>query len=105
MVLPMPSPPTISLTPGKRVLYLTKDAELIRRQLAGELDLTMADVAVEDSLLLSIGCQEFYDLHVEFPEDFGIFMINLARELAREIELLEDVIGHGTGWEAEVASA
>ena len=29
---------TVSLTPGKRVLFLTKDFELIRRQLAGELD-------------------------------------------------------------------
>ena len=28
-----------SLTPGKRVLFLTKDPELIRRQLRGELDL------------------------------------------------------------------
>jgi 3-isopropylmalate/(R)-2-methylmalate dehydratase large subunit len=46
----MSAPRTFSLTPGKRVLYLTKDPELIRRQLAGELDLTMADVAVEDLL-------------------------------------------------------
>jgi 3-isopropylmalate/(R)-2-methylmalate dehydratase large subunit len=37
-------------TPGKRILYLTKDPELIRRQLAGELDLTMDDVQVEDLL-------------------------------------------------------
>jgi hypothetical protein len=33
--------------------------------------------------------------------EFGIFMLNLARELAREIELLEDVIGKGTGWQVE----
>ena len=31
---------SFSLTPGKRVLYLTKDPELIRRQLAGTLTLT-----------------------------------------------------------------
>lgn len=43
-------PNSIELTPGKRVLFLTKDAELIRRQLAGALDLTMNDVAVEDLL-------------------------------------------------------
>ena len=43
-------PESISLTPGKRVLFLTKDPDLIRRQLAGELDLTMADVSVEDLL-------------------------------------------------------
>ena len=38
------------LTPGKRVLFLTKDHELIRRQLNGELDLRMADLSVEDLL-------------------------------------------------------
>jgi 3-isopropylmalate/(R)-2-methylmalate dehydratase large subunit len=41
---------TFSLTPGKRVLFLTKDPELIRKQLAGELDLTMDDVEVGDLL-------------------------------------------------------
>jgi 3-isopropylmalate/(R)-2-methylmalate dehydratase large subunit len=40
--------PTVSLTPGKRVLFLTKDPELIRRQLRGELDLQMKDLRVED---------------------------------------------------------
>jgi hypothetical protein len=28
-------------------------------------------------------------------------MINLSRELAREIEILENVIGSGTGWQEE----
>jgi 3-isopropylmalate/(R)-2-methylmalate dehydratase large subunit len=46
----MRPPEIIRLTPGKRVLFLTKDPDLIRRQLAGELDLTMADVGVEDLL-------------------------------------------------------
>jgi len=41
---------TFQLTPGKRVLFLTKDPELIRRQLRGELDLTMDQVRVEDLL-------------------------------------------------------
>src|SRR5213592_3756068 len=40
----------IKLTPGKRVLFLTKDPELIRKQLRGELDLQMKDVRVEDLL-------------------------------------------------------
>lgn len=44
------SPATVGLTPGKRVLFLTKDSALIRRQLAGELDLRMADLRVEDLL-------------------------------------------------------
>jgi 3-isopropylmalate/(R)-2-methylmalate dehydratase large subunit len=43
-------PATVRLTPGKRVLFLTKDPALVRRQLAGELDLRMADLRVEDLL-------------------------------------------------------
>src|SRR5258706_7648670 len=39
---------TVSLTPGKRVLFLTKDPDLIRRQLSGELDLRMEDLRVSD---------------------------------------------------------
>src|SRR5215210_9013447 len=46
----MNPPEIISLTPNKRVLFLTKDPELIRRQLAGELDLEMKDLRVEDLL-------------------------------------------------------
>ena len=57
------------------------------------------DVATRESLLLTISSQLFFDLHVKYPAMFGIFMINLARELSREIEILEDVIGKGTGWE------
>jgi 3-isopropylmalate/(R)-2-methylmalate dehydratase large subunit len=41
---------TIHLTPGKRVLFLTKDPELIRKQLGGELDLQMKDLAVDELL-------------------------------------------------------
>ncbi len=59
------------------------------------------DVAVEDCLILDISSEQFYKLHVEFPADFGLLMINLSRELAREIEILEDVIGKGTGWQEE----
>ncbi len=40
----------ISLDPSKRVLFLTKDPEQIRKQLSGDLTLTMADVAVDDLL-------------------------------------------------------
>lgn len=61
------------------------------------------DVAVDDSLLLSISSSQFYNLHVEYPGEFGILMLNLSRELAREIEILEDVIGKGTGWQGELA--
>ncbi|HEY7409778.1 MAG TPA: aconitase family protein [Vicinamibacteria bacterium] len=40
--------PLVRLTPGKRVFFLTRDPELIRRQLRGELDLRMEDLRVED---------------------------------------------------------
>ena len=43
-------PEVVTLTPGKRVLFLTKDPEMIRRQLRGEIDLRMSDLAVEDLL-------------------------------------------------------
>ncbi len=62
------------------------------------------DVATEDSLILDISSEQFYSLRVNFPSDFGLLMINLARELAREISMLEDVIGKGTGWLGEAGS-
>jgi homoaconitase/3-isopropylmalate dehydratase large subunit len=46
----MRPPAIIRLTSGKRVLFLTKDPDLIRRQLAGSLDLRMADLTVENLL-------------------------------------------------------
>ena len=46
----MKPPEIVRLTPGKRVLFLTKDPELIERQLAGDLDLSMDDVEVDDLL-------------------------------------------------------
>jgi 3-isopropylmalate/(R)-2-methylmalate dehydratase large subunit len=46
----MSGPRGFALTPGKRVLFLTKDPELIRRQLSGELDLRMEDLRPEDLL-------------------------------------------------------
>jgi 3-isopropylmalate/(R)-2-methylmalate dehydratase large subunit len=45
-----PPPERIALTPGKRVLFLTKDPETIRRQLAGTLNLKMEDLKVADLL-------------------------------------------------------
>ena len=42
--------PILHLTPGKRVLFLTKDPDLIRRQLRGELDLQMKELSIDDLL-------------------------------------------------------
>ncbi|HXI13524.1 MAG TPA: aconitase family protein [Thermoanaerobaculia bacterium] len=46
----MKPPATITLTPGRRVLFLTKDSELIRQQLEGRVDLQMKDLQIEDLL-------------------------------------------------------
>ena len=43
-------PEQVSLTPGKRILFLTKDLDLIRRQLYEGLDLNMGDLCVDDLL-------------------------------------------------------
>lgn len=58
------------------------------------------DVATESSLILDIDSEQFYDLLINFPAEFGLLMINLTRELSREISLLEAVIGNTTGWAA-----
>jgi 3-isopropylmalate/(R)-2-methylmalate dehydratase large subunit len=47
---PRVRPAGFKLTPGKRILYLTKDPELIRRQLSGELDLRSDELEVADLL-------------------------------------------------------
>lgn len=46
----MKPPEIVTLTPDKRILFLTKDPQLIRRQLDNELDLSTSDVDVEDLL-------------------------------------------------------
>jgi hypothetical protein len=58
-------------------------------------------VAVKDCQVLEINSTQFHQVHVNFPAQFGLLMINLARELSREIEMLEDVIGKSTGWNLE----
>ncbi len=59
------------------------------------------EVAVEDSLVLSLTSDQFFQFHIDYPSEFGLLMINLSRELAREIAMLEKVIGDSTGWAAE----
>lgn len=62
------------------------------------------DVATEDSVILDVNSEQFYELLVDFPEEFGLLMINLTRELSREISLLENVIGDTTSWSAGMES-
>jgi CRP-like cAMP-binding protein len=64
----------------------------------GMIDHDGTDVALEPSLLLEITREQFHNLHLEHAQGFGLLMINLARELSREIALLEEVIGQSTGW-------
>ncbi len=50
------------------------------------------DVAEEESILLTVDKVLFYRTHIDYPADFGLLMINLSRELAREIAFLEDAL-------------
>lgn len=56
------------------------------------------EVAHLRTLVVKISSAQFFDMHIDFADDFGLFMINLARELSREIAELEEVIGKSTGW-------
>jgi 3-isopropylmalate/(R)-2-methylmalate dehydratase large subunit len=59
---------SFALSPGKRVLYLTKDPDLIRRQLAGTLTLTMAELS-PDALLDDINTDAMTPAWVCFDHD------------------------------------
>ena len=59
---------SFALTPGKRVLYLTKDPERIRRQLAGTLTLSMRDLS-PDELLDDINTDAMTPAWVCFDHD------------------------------------
>ncbi len=65
---------TIKLSSGKRVLYLTKDAGLIRRQLAGELTLRADELNLPEDLLDDINTDVMTPAWVCFnykPEDIA----------------------------------
>ncbi|MDQ3295185.1 MAG: aconitase family protein [Myxococcota bacterium] len=59
---------SFALTPGKRVLYLTKDPDLIRRQLDGSLTLRMRDLTA-DQLLDDINTDAMTPAWVCFDHD------------------------------------
>lgn len=58
-------------------------------------------VARGDVVVLEISSTLFFDLHMQYPADFGLMMINLSREMSREIALLENVIGQSVGWKPQ----
>jgi signal-transduction protein with cAMP-binding, CBS, and nucleotidyltransferase domain len=81
--------------------YFDQGEQMGFDQMIGLLKQNGTDVAQEDSLIVDISGEQFFKLRADFPADFGLLMINLAREMAREIEILENVIGKGTGWRKE----
>ncbi|MBR79245.1 MAG: aconitate hydratase [Euryarchaeota archaeon] len=68
-------PDNVALTPEKRVLFLTKDLELIRRQLYEGLDLMMEDLEVED-LLDDINTDVMTPAWVCFDHEPGVIAEN-----------------------------
>lgn len=49
-------------------------------------------VADEPTVALEIDCPLFYRLHQEAPTDFGLLVLNLAREMARTIRKVDNII-------------
>jgi CRP-like cAMP-binding protein len=49
-------------------------------------------VAEQASLLLEVPVDQFFQLHQTAPQDFGLLMLNLAREMARSIGQMGDRI-------------
>jgi len=76
-------PAEISLTPGKRVLFLTKDLDLIKKQLYDGLDLRMTDLS-EDDLLDDINTDVMTPAWVCFDHDPAIIAENAYAGLIHE---------------------
>ncbi|WP_027856511.1 cyclic nucleotide-binding domain-containing protein [Marinobacterium jannaschii] len=49
-------------------------------------------IAKQQSILLEISSSQFYQMHEELPQAFGILLLNLTRELARNVGVLGDKI-------------
>jgi len=47
-------------------------------------------VAAEPSVVLEISSDLFYQLHLDYPSDFGIMMLNLSRDMARVVRKLSE---------------
>ncbi len=94
-----------TLTPGKRILFLTKDPELIRRQLAGELDLRIDDLR-PDELLDDINTDAMTPAWVCFDYDPAAIARNAYAGLIvnGQRQFTEDALLHG-GFEVIVAGS
>ena len=76
-------PKRVGLTPGKRVLFLTKDLNLIREQLYDGLDLRMEDLSVDD-LLDDINTDVMTPAWVCFDHDPSVIAENAYAGLLHE---------------------
>ena len=76
-------PKRVGLTPGKRVLFLTKDLNLIRKQLYDGLDLRMEDLSVDD-LLDDINTDVMTPAWVCFDHDPSVIAENAYAGLLHE---------------------
>ena len=76
-------PKRVALTPGKRVLFLTKDLNLIRKQLYDGLDLRMEDLSI-DGLLDDINTDVMTPAWVCFDHDPSVIAENAYAGLLHE---------------------
>ena len=76
-------PERVALTPGKRVLFLTKDLDLLRKQLYDGLNLRMEDLSV-DGLLDDINTDVMTPAWVCFDHEPAIIAENAYAGLVHE---------------------
>lgn len=68
----------------------------------GLLDREGTAVAAEPSMLLEVSSDLFYQLHLDYPTDFGILMMNLSRDMARVLRTLSARLASVTTGELQV---
>jgi len=49
-------------------------------------------IANQESLVLEISSDLFEQLHINAPTDFGLLMMNLAREMARSLRKVDNIV-------------
>ncbi|HHJ35735.1 MAG TPA: cyclic nucleotide-binding domain-containing protein [Gammaproteobacteria bacterium] len=49
-------------------------------------------VADRDSIVVEVNNDLFYQLHQNNPQDFGLLMMNLAREMARTLSAVDSIV-------------
>ena len=49
-------------------------------------------VAAEECCIVEISSPLFHELHDKFPSDFGLLVLNLAREMARNIREVSNIL-------------